>query len=182
MSETGKESESGRAFFGDKTRNYLEKKSRISVEKHTNTTLLYLQIDFERSRRNFYGEILVKAWVNPNGVKVNGIVNITEGSDIILEDIPHQVATLDFSTYISHLKELGLDPQIGDYFSTKNRVYMIYKRTIVDANLVSIATDQQAVMIKYTCGQVDDESLLPSGAWQDFNTTNRNEIDGLTQF
>lgn len=182
MSQTPRENKSGSAFYGQKTQNYLKKLSRESVEVHTNTSVLYFQIDYEKSKRNFYGELLIKKWVNPLGVEIKGVVQLDEGSDIVVEDIANKVMTLNFSCYISHLRELGIDPQLGDYFTTKNRIYMIHNKTITDANLVSIKTDSEALYIKYDCVQADDSQIELPGSMDGSPLGTKNDITGESQW
>lgn len=167
--------DSGRnEFFGQKTANYLKKLSRESVEKHTDTSVLYFEIDVENSKRNFYGELLVKRFVNPRGTEVKGIIDISAGNDLTVEDIPNAIANLKFSCYIEHLQELKIDPKIGDYFSTKNRTYFIFKKEIIDTNRGAIGTDRSQMTIQFECVQADDEQLHP-GLW-DGNTITKNNI------
>lgn len=181
MADTAKESGSGSAFYGNKTANYLKKLSRESTEKHTNTSVYYFQVDYEKSKRNFYGELVIKRWVNPLGVEVKGIIQLDEGSDIVIEDIPNKIMTLNFSCYIEHLRELGIDPQLGDYFTTKNRVYMIHNKTITDSNLVSIKTDAEALYIKYDCTQADDSQIEIPGSMDGSPLGTKNDITGDSQ-
>jgi len=182
MADTPRPSESGQAFFGSKTQNYLKKLSRESIEKHTNTSVLFFAVDYENSKRNFYGELIIKKWVNPKGVEVKGIIQLDEGSDLVVEDISNKILTLNFSCYISHLREIGIDPQLGDYFATKNRIYMIHNKTILDANQVSIMTDAEALYVKYECVQGDDEQLAPPGAFDGSPLGTKNEINGTQQW
>lgn len=157
--------DSGRSeFFGKKTANYLKKLSRESVEKHTDTSVLYFEVDVENSKRNFYGELLVKRFVNPLGIEIKGVINISAGNDITVEDIPNAIANLKFSCYIEHLQELKIDPKIGDYFSTKNRTYFIFKKEIIDTNRGAVGTDRAQMTIQFECIQADSEQLHP-GLW-----------------
>jgi len=181
MADTSRESTSGQAFFGGKDSRYLKKLSREAVEKHTNTSVLFFGVDYERSKRNFYGELIIRVWTNPLGVEVKGVIQLDEGTDLVVEDIPNKVMTLNFSCYISHLSELGIDPQLGDYFSTKNRIYQIYNKTILDANQVSIATDREAMYIKYECIQGDSEQLTPPGSFDTSPEGSKNDITGSNQ-
>lgn len=176
-----RENQSGSAHFGSKDLAYLKKVSREATEQHTNTSVLFFAIDYERSKRNFYGESIVKVWVNPLGVEVKGIIQLDEGSDVVVEDIPNKIMRLTFGCYISHLKELGIDPQLGDFFSTKNRLYMIHNKTILDSNQVSVATDREALSIRYECIEADEEQLLPPGSYGG-STGTKNEITGSSQF
>jgi hypothetical protein len=180
MSETTRESNSGSAHFGDKTAAYLKKLTRESVEKHTNTSVLFFEIDYEKSKRNFYGETIIKVWKNSIGIQISGTINIGEGTDIVIEDIPNQITKLIFSCYVSHLKELNVEPKIGDYFSTKNRIYLIYEKSILDANKAAIATDREALWISYTCVAADDEQLTIPGGKNNIGT--KNQIEGTSQF
>ena len=182
MADKAKQETGRHEWFGKKTENYLKKMSRESVEKHTDTSVLYFEIDIENSKRNFYGELLVKRFVNPLGIEVKGIIEITAGNDIVVEDIPNAIANLKFSCYIQHLQELGVDPKIGDYFSTKNRVYFIFKKEIIDTNRGGIGTDRQQLSIQFECVQADDEQIHP-GLWDGNDMTknnilNQRQIDG----
>lgn len=163
MSKDNEISGSGNNFFGSKTEKYLKKLSRESVEKHTNTSLLFFAVDYERSKRNFYGEMIIRIWKNTIGVEVKGIIQLDQSSEVSVEDIPNKTMNLNFSCYLDHLKELGISPGIGDCFSTKNRIYMIYDKTILDANMVSIATDREALYIKYDCIALDSEQTTLPG-------------------
>lgn len=182
MSHTQNESGSGLAHFGNKDAAYLKKLSRESVEEHTNTSVLFFQVDYEKSKRNFYGELIIKKWVDPKGVEVKGIIQLVEGTDLVIEDVPNKILTLNFSCYISHLKELGIDPQLGDYFSTKNRIYMIHNKSILDANKGSIATDREAIWVNYECVQGDDEQLAPPGTFDGTPLGTKNDITGTSQY
>lgn len=164
MSEKAKLDTGRQEWFGTKTQNYLKKLSRESVEKHTDTSVLYFEVDVENSKRNFYGELLVKVFINPLGIEVKGIIEITAGGDLVVEDIPNAIANLKFSCYIQHLQELGIDPKIGDYFTTKNRTYFIFKKEIVDTNRGSIGTDREQMTIQFECVQSDSEQLH-AGLW-----------------
>jgi hypothetical protein len=177
-----RENNSGSAHFGGKDVAYLKKVSRSAVETNTNTSVLFFQVDYEKSKRNFYGELIVRTWVNSLGVEVKGIIQLEEGSDTSVQDIPNKVLTLNFSCYISHLKELGIDPQLGDYFSTKNRIYMIHNKSILDANQVSIGTDREALYVKYEAIQADDEQLTPPGSYDGSLTGTKNDIMGTNQY
>jgi hypothetical protein len=161
MAETQKNKEHGRTGFGDKTLDYLKKKSRDAIEKYTDTSALFFELDYTNSKKNFYGEILIKKWKNPKGVLVNGVISIIEGNEVTVEDIPNQLARLNFVVYIDHLKELNIWPHIGDYFSIKNRIYFIHKRTLLDSDKNSILTDKEAVTMKFTCVEADQESITP---------------------
>lgn len=182
MPDTSRTSDGSNKFFGSKTANYLKKLSKESVESHTNTSVLFFAIDYEKSKRNFYGEVIIKKWVNPLGVEVKGIIQLDEGTDIVIEDIPNKVMTLNFSCYIAHLRELNIDPQQGDYFATKNRVYMIHDKTILDANQVSIMTDAEALYCKFLAVQADDSQLEIPGSYDGSPLGIKNDIMGTSQW
>jgi hypothetical protein len=177
-----RENNSGSAYFGGKDMAYLKKVSRSAVESITNTSVLFFAVDYEKSKRNFYGELIVRTWVDPLGIEVKGIIQLEEGSDTSVQDIQNKILTLNFSCYISHLKELGIDPQIGDYFTTKNRVYMIHNKSILDANQVSVGTDREALYVKYECVQGDDEQLAPPGSYDGSPIGTKNDIMGTQQY
>lgn len=182
MSENKRENNSGSAHFGSKDMAYLKKLSREAIEDVTNTSVLFFAVDYERSKRNFYGELIIRVWTDPLGIEVRGIIQLDEGNDVVIEDIPNKILNLNFSCYIAHLRELGIDPQLGDYFSTKNRIYMIHNKTILDANQVSIATDREAFYIKYECVQADSEQLTPPGSFDGSIEGSKNDIMGTSQF
>lgn len=171
---------SGKEFFGDKSRAFLLKTSRHLVEDINNHTVLYFEVDYERSKKNFYGELIVKAFVEPKGVPVKGVITLKEGSDVVQGEIPNKILTLEFACYIEHLQELGIDPKRGDYFATKNRHYFIFDKTIPDSNEKSIGTDQQSYAIIFKCVQADSEQLLPPGDWNGVEGT-KNEIENTSQ-
>lgn len=181
MSDTGREHKSGNAFFGNKDVKYLKKLSRESIEKHTNTSVLYFEVDVEKSKRNFYGEMLVKKFNNPRGISIAGVIELNEGGDNSLEDVPSKILTLKFSCYVAQLRELGIEPKLGDYFATKNRLYFIHNKTILDANSVSVNVDKEALSIRYDCIQSDDETILP-GLWNTTDGSTKNAIEGDKQF
>lgn len=180
MTKYSENSGSGNNFYGDKTLKYLKKLSRESVEQHTNTSVLYFEVDFERSKRNFYGEMLIRIWKNPLGISVKGVIQLDQSDEIAIEDIPNKTMSLNFSCYLDHLKELDIEPKIGDCFSIKNRIYMIYDKTILDANMVSVAVDREALYIKYTCIALDSEQIQIPGE-RPSSLGSKNDITGDSQ-
>ena len=145
--------------FGNKSESFLKKKSRQAIENYTDTSLLYFEIDYNKSKKNLYGELLMKEWVNPNGIQIYGTIEITESSQSELERIPQKLLNLKFSCFIDQLKEIGIMPQIGNYFATKREFYYIHDKTLLDANKYSINTDNEAMSIVFTCTQIDEEAL-----------------------
>jgi hypothetical protein len=173
-----KDTRSGRILFGEKSANYLKKLSRTAVENYSNTSLLFFEIDYEKSKRNLYGELVYKAWKNPLGIEVKGIISLNSKEEIQQGDIPNKIMSLNFTVYLDHLKELGIEPKLGDYFSAKNRFYFIYDRILLDSNQVSLGVDREAMYIKYICIQADDEQIqIPGDGQRSLGTANdiRNE-------
>ena len=181
MSQAPKDTRSGRILYGDKTANYLKKLSRTAVEDYSNTSLLYFEIDYAKSKRNLYGELVYKAWKNPSGVDIKGIIDLQQGQDIQQGDVPNKILTLNFTVYLDHLKELGVEPKLGDYFTIKNRFYFIYDRLLLDANQSALGVDREAIYIKYVCVQADDEQIQPPGDGQSPLGT-ANDIRGTKQY
>ena len=159
---TNKQKENGnKVGFGQKSTDFLKKKSRAAVENYSDTAVLYYEVDYENSKKNFYGEMLVKKWKNQRGVKVQGTVSITESTELNLADVPNKLTSMKVSVYTEHLRELGIWPQNGDYFSAKNRMYVIQTKEILDVNEHSILVDKDAYSIVFNCGEADDESTIP---------------------
>lgn len=158
-SNSNQPTRSGNKIWGSKTQEYLRRKSRQSLEKNSDTALLFFQLDLENSKKNFYGETLAKVWVNNKGVLVNGTIDLKEGNESSQSDIPNKLLTLTFGVYNEHLKELGIEPRLGDYFASKNRFFLIHNKTIPDSNSVSVLTDRESLYTRYELIQVDDEQL-----------------------
>lgn len=176
MSDTPRDTKNGNAFFGGKDMAYLKKMSRQAVEKHTDTSALYLEIDYENSIRNFYGELLVKKFVNPLGIAVKGVISVDENDSVTLEKIPNKITKFSLSCYSEHLRELGVEPRIGDYFILQNRYYMIWDKTISDANN-PVTVGRENLSITYKCSEADDEEVLPE-IFQKENRGSQNDIEG----
>jgi hypothetical protein len=105
--------------FGKKTEDFLRKKSRLAVESYSGSPLLYFEVDYERSKRNFYGEILIKEWVDPQGTIIYGTVEVTENSENELGGLPFKLLNLKFSCYVEQLKQLGVMPNWKLFFYKK---------------------------------------------------------------
>ena len=148
--------------WSKKTEEYLVKVSRESVEQNTSEerpTILYFQVDYDRSKRNFYGEFEEMVFTNDKGVQVRGIITV---QDTEVEEIARMIdqdTPLRFSVYTDHLAELGINPQIGDYFGYKHKFYYIYSKTALDSNKAIIASGRKAIHISYECYQQDDERI-----------------------
>jgi hypothetical protein len=145
--------------FGQKSEKFLRKKSRQAVEKYSDTSLFYFEVDYDKSYKNFYGELLIKEWVNPQGTQLFGTIDVAESDESELNGLPNKLLSLEFSCYIEHLKEIGVMPKIGNYFTTKNEIYIIQDKTLLDSNKHSINTDSEAIAMEFKCTQVDDETM-----------------------
>ena len=149
----------GTIAWGEKTQNYLEEKSRISVEEHTNTPVLFFEIDYEKSHKNFYGEILHKIFKNNFGVPLEGTVEIV-AEEISYDEggIINKGNVLNFGCFISMLKEKKVNPKWGDYLYAKNKWYSIFDKTALDANETAVAYDK-ATTIKFRAAECTDEEI-----------------------
>jgi hypothetical protein len=176
MSDTPRETRSGNAHFGSKDMQYLKKMSRQAIEKHTDTEALYLEIDYENSIRNFYGELIVKKFVNPKGVPVKGVIAVEEHDNVTLEKVPNKITRFTLSCYTDHLRELNVEPKMGDYFILQNRYYMIWDRGITDA-VNPVAVGRENLSITYKCTEADDEEVLPE-IFQKEERGSQNDIEG----
>jgi len=176
MADTPKNTRSGNAHFGSKDFQYLKKLSRTAVEKHTDTEALFLEIDYEKSIRNFYGELIVKKFVNPSGIAIRGVIAVDETDTVTLEKVPNKITKFTLSCYTDHLRELGVEPRIGDYFVLQNRYYMIWDKTISDA-VNPVAVGRENLAMTYKCSEADDEEVLPE-LFQKENRGTQNDIEG----
>ncbi|MEO5990347.1 MAG: hypothetical protein ABIP68_01825, partial [Ferruginibacter sp.] len=159
MSLSGKDTENGRLYFGDKTANYLKRKSRAAVEKYHNAPILFFGIDWINSKKNFYGDITMKKFLNPSGVSVKGIYNMTQSPDDKAFGIPDKTMIMSVSVYTEHLEELNIEPQQGDYFKVGSRFYKIYSRSISDVGPGSLLMNREKMRRDYKCYEDDDESM-----------------------
>lgn len=156
---TSKQSENGKLYYGDKDAAYLKELSREAVEEHHNSPILFFQIDWERSKRNFYGEMTMKKFLNPRGVQIRGIFKIQQGEASAKFGIPNKTMKLTVSVYFEQLKELGIDPKIGDYFGIGHRLYQIYDKTIEDAGPGNLMMNRERMRADYFAFADDDEAL-----------------------
>lgn len=162
MAESGNDSNNGEKIgFGNKTIEYLKKKSRQAIEVNSEASVLFFELDYINSKKNFYGEILIKKWKNVNGVAIKGLVTVKEGENTGIEEIPNQLAIMEVVVYLEHLRELNIWPKIGDYFSYKNRHYFIWKRALLDTDKNSVLNDKEAITTMFKCVEADQESILP---------------------
>lgn len=158
MAISGKNTDNGRLYFGDKTAAYLKKKSRQAVEGYHNAPILFFAVDWANSKKNFYGEMTVKKFVDPAGVQVRGIYKIAQGDDQIQNGLPNKNLKLTVSIYTDQLTELSIKPQQGDYFNIGKRFYQIYSRTIDDVGPGSLMMNRGRMRIDYLCTEADDET------------------------
>lgn len=148
--------------WGNKTEEYLVKVSREAVEQNTSEekpSVLYFQVDYDKSKRNFYDEFEEMIFKNDKGIQVKGIITVFDNEVEEIARMIDQDTPFELSVYTSHLKELGIDPQIGDYFGYKHKFYYIYSKTAIDSNKSVVASGRNAVHITYSCYQQDDERI-----------------------
>lgn len=159
MDHSAKNTDNGRLYFGDKTSAYLKKKSRQAVEKYHNAPILFFEIDWENSKRNFYGEMPMKKFANPKGVQVRGIYKISQNDDVVQNGVPNKTMKLIVSVYVDQLDELKINPQQGDYFGIGRRLYQIYSRTVDDVGPGSLMMNRGKMRKDFYCYEEDDEVL-----------------------
>lgn len=159
MADSAKDTKNGRLYFGDKTANYLKRKSRAAVEKYHNAPILFFKIDWVNSKRNFYGEMITKKFVSPQGVEVRGMYKIAQTADALQSGIPNKSLNLTVSIYNDQLTELNIDPQQGDFFTIGKRFYEIYSRSIADVGPGSLMMNRGKIRRDYLCSEVDDEAI-----------------------
>lgn len=161
-----KQTENGNLYFTDKDAAYLKKQSREAVETHHNSPILYFAVDWENSHRNFYGEMMMKKFVDNKGTEVKGTYKIEQVEETTLQGIPNQLMRITVSVFVEHLKELGIDPKFGDYFGIGKRLYQIYKRTLPDAGPGNLLMNRERMRQDFYAIQSDDERLQ-TDVWGD---------------
>jgi len=159
LQHTSKQTNSGRRYFGDKDVEYLKKKSREAVEDINDLTVLYFQLDWEKSKRNFYGELIIKKFVDTKGVQVRCMINMNQGQEEIQQGVPNQLMLLNVSVYVEQLKELGINPNYDDFFLYGQRAYRIYRKTLADYGPGNVLGNRERMRQDYFCVQVDDEEF-----------------------
>src|SRR6185312_3339314 len=92
-------SEEGKMYMGDKDIQYLEDQSRQAVEEHHNLPILYLEVDWENSQKNIYGEIKLKKFKDAAGVQVRGQINLSQQDQKKDQDMVTNKMMLTFSVY-----------------------------------------------------------------------------------
>lgn len=162
----GSETDSGRLYWDDKTVGFIKEMSRTVLEDYQNISVLYFQIDWSKSQKNFYGEMKFKKFVNPLGIQVRGAITIGQGEEQLNQGIPNKIMRLTFSCYTEHIKELNIEPNFGDYFAYGQRLYQIYDKTIKDYGPGNVNGNRERMRIDYYCVQEDDETIQKN-AWGD---------------
>ena len=157
-----KNTENGRLYFGDKDAKYLEKVSRQAVEDHHNSSILFFEIDWTKSKRNFYGEMIIKKLKNITGVELRGVYNFTQTAATQSQGIPNKGLKLVVSIYTAQLKEVNVAPSLGDYFGIGKRLYKITDKTIEDVGPGNLMVNRGRVRQDFTCTEESDESLQKS--------------------
>lgn len=156
---TNTATKNGKRYFGDKNADYLEKKSREAVEDYNDFPILYFQIDWAKSQKNFYGEMKIKKFVNPKGIEVRGVYKITQGDENTWQGIPNKIMKMTVSVYVEQLEELGITPDRGDYFGVGKRLYYIFDKTIEDVGPGQLMMNRKRMRQDFLCVQDDDEVL-----------------------
>lgn len=159
MALSGKKTEQGRLYFGEKTAAYLKKKSRQAVENYHNSPILYFGIDWDESKKNFYGEVLYKKFTSPQGVPIKGTYQINQNPDSISDGIPSTSLKLIVSIYIDQLKELNVNPNRGDYFFIGTKYYQIYSATTDDVGPGNLLMNRERMRKDYFCFEDTGESF-----------------------
>jgi len=154
-----KDNSNGQLYFGNKDAAYLEKISREAVESHHDAPILYFEIDWINSKRNFYGEMTQKKLINAKGVEVRGTYKLTQSEESAFQGIPNKLMTLVVSVYVEQMKELSISPKLGDYFLIGKRVYEIYDKTIEDTGPGQLIMNRKRMRQDFMCLQQDDEAF-----------------------
>ena len=154
-----KPNKSGSLYLGSKDLEYLQKVSREAVESHHNMTIMYFEIDVAKSHRNFYGELLYKKFVNDKGIEIPGTIKFESGDEDTFQGLPNKISKLVFSTFTDTLKEYGINPKLGDYFSYGKRFYLIYDKTLNQVGVENIVGDRKQVRMDFKAVQDDEEVL-----------------------
>lgn len=157
---SAKETDNGKLYFGNKDANFLKKTSREAVESHHNAPILFFSIDWLLSKRNLYGEMLVKKFTNNKGVEVRGIYKIEEMDATQQSGLPNKLMKITVSVYVEHLQEIGINPNLGDYFGIGKRLYRIAKKTIEDAGPGNLMMNRERMRQDFFAVQDDDEVLM----------------------
>jgi|GEM_PF-2782280 len=159
MATSGKRRNNGELYFGSKDAAYLKKVSRQAVEDHHQSSILFFEIDWFKSKKNFYGEMTMKKFKNPLGVELFGIYKIEQENPVNTFGIPNKTLTLTVSVYVEQLVELNIEPKLGDYFGIGRRLYEIYDKTISDVGVGNLLGKRGRVRQDFKCRQGDDETL-----------------------
>ena len=158
---TARKDDNGKLYFGDKDAAFLKQQSREAIETIHNAPILYFEIDWEQSKRNFYGEMLIKKFVDVKGVEVRGSFKIEQAAGTMFQGLPNQLMKLIVSVYVEQLEELKIDPQLGDYFGVGKRLYQLYTMTSVDAGPGNLMMNRERMRQDFFAMEDDVESLLP---------------------
>ena len=158
---TDKNTENGKLYFGDKDMDFLEKTSRTALEDNNNMPILYLGLDWINCKRNFYGEMTVKKFINPKGVKIYGSYKIEQNPITHQNGIPYKTMKINVSIYTEQLKELQIDPMRGDYFYIGSRYYQIFDLTINDLGPGTVMM-RKRMRCDYSAFEVDDSTIQKS--------------------
>lgn len=146
-------------FWGKNTQDFLVQVSRKAIENYNENSVLFFEVDYNKSKRNFYGEYETIEFINKKGIEVKGVINIKNEEVDERAKMINQNTSLEFSCYIDHLKDLGIKPELGNYFSYKNKFYYIYNKIALDANQNVIAGGNKPIWQRFDCYEEDGETL-----------------------
>ncbi len=163
-------------WWGKDSQAFLESVSRDAIEVYNENFVLYFQVDYTKSKRNFYGEYEIIEFTEKKGVAIKGIVTVHDQETEEIAKLINQNTILSFGCYVNHLKDLGIDIRLGNYFSYKNKFYYIYNKVALDANRNVVASGTDVVWNKYDCYQEDDEAIYGDG-WRE--TSNEGSQDKI---
>lgn len=154
-------------IVGTKTQEFLKKKSRQAVEKYQDIDVLFFQIDYKRSKKNGYGELLIKQFIEPSGIPVKAAVAVESKDNTVLSsNLYYKDQAIRVSIYKEQLDELGVEISLGDCFGWKNRLYEVYQKTLEDSSEAAPLIDESPVGYLFLCKQIIDESIYPD-SWRD---------------
>lgn len=157
--QSEKNMENGKGYFGDKDIAFLEQSSRQAVEEHHNLPITYLETDWDNSKKNIYGEIKTKKFINPLGIQMRGTIVLKQEGQSQDKGFVKSKMILTFSIYTEQLEELNVKPKRGDYFKIGKRYYYIYKKTIDDSGVGQVMLDRKQMRCDYYAFEENNELI-----------------------
>lgn len=174
-----KNTENGKGYFGDKDIAFLEQSSRQVVEEHHNMPITFLEVDWDNSKKNIYGEIKIKKFKDSTGVQLRGTIQLQQEGQRQEKGFITSKMILTFSIFTEQLEELNIKPRRGDYFKIGKRYYYIYKKTIEDAGVGNVMLERKQMRLDYYAYEESNELIqknvkLDNG--DEFNTGSEGTI------